>query len=410
LLATHQLSMCHSDQFQRTRHPSADKEQSNNERKRFGDTYSPRLSARDPNMDNTGGRPTSAAFYDTHRSTSNRMNGEFSRDPPSRQRPLSATAIGRSNATRGGSTGAGILRPQSSRVGGSYPTRNLLSAPTVTARSAGINSGGLENRFADSAAMGRPPKNPLLGQSDSEDEADMIHSDNDEEMSQYPEQRDGVANDPSSAYIQARIVDKKNERLEGIRGAGVGSLLDTEIRKIQVESTGEPVIVEGQRKRHIGKKVRKKNLTKKSAIPFALSSAPLVSHQPVPDKMSTERSTAQKKKEMCAIYTHPVMAGEAADIITQKRANTQAHNAQLAAAGFERVKALSALNKSKESGERRRVVPPHPDMRPKQKLVAASKSAPTLARADSAGAVVAKGANQMAAVREIKFLNPGVLF
>jgi hypothetical protein len=129
-----------------------------------------------------------------------------------------------------------------------------------------------------------------------------------------------------SSYLRSKLLEKRNERLEGgVRGAGVGSLLDTEIRKMQIQSsealTGAvagtaPGTGSHRLQRGAGKRLKRKVVVSAGQgglVRRAQALPPGLSALPPPPAASSKRQQQQpmslheRKSEMKGVYVTPVI-------------------------------------------------------------------------------------------------------
>lgn len=215
-------------------------------------------------------RPTSANYLKTsrliNRSSSNQVTN-FS----TKQRPHSA-----SNFT-------GINRPPKSQ--NPVVIRPTSSSAGLT-RTVGISGEGIRHNI-------RPEKKNFFNRGN-DDDSDIINDDG--------EDGDEIlladGDDETNQYIKLKLIEKKNERLEGTKGAGVGSLLDTEIRKMQMQSN-EPQTL------HNNINNRNNNNNNNNQL---IRSAPKKIRRKILSKPSNRILTSEeKKKEMKGVYVTPII-------------------------------------------------------------------------------------------------------
>eukprot|EP00602_Paraphysomonas_sp_CaronLab_P012039 CAMPEP_0185038394 /NCGR_PEP_ID=MMETSP1103-20130426/33963_1 /TAXON_ID=36769 /ORGANISM="Paraphysomonas bandaiensis, Strain Caron Lab Isolate" /LENGTH=1393 /DNA_ID=CAMNT_0027576797 /DNA_START=230 /DNA_END=4411 /DNA_ORIENTATION=- len=278
------------------------------------------------------------------------------------QRPVSASSAGRFPPR--GASAAGILRPKSSG-GMPGPSAGIAhagsrSAPHLHTRGFGTAKGNLL---------------PDLGESDSEDE-DLLRAAEDE----------AAGDTPSDSYLRSKLIDKKNERLEGVKGAGVGSLLDTEIRKMQQHNVGagqlEPQSRNKKKKKVVSLAARARRGSGKKVVNNGISS--------VEDRQRLTRS----------VYNNPVVRS-AAHVTAPVRKVLPVANTPISGGGHSR-----RLERNKSASS---------EGRSSQSKMLRSKTAPSIGRpqinkSSSTKALSKSSAKAATVSNPIITFNPGVLF
>lgn len=190
-------------------------------------------------------------------------------------------------------------------------THHQISVPTRPSSSNGIPARGV------SGAGILNIKSKKVKRFDEDEEGDVDDDDDDEDILALGL---GDEDNDQTSYLRNKVTEKKNERLEGARGAGVGSLLDTEIRKIQTQSGDilsgslNPATTSHNQK-IIPKKLKRKvivsnGLVKRSQPPgVGGGGAPGGSSIPGSGKkkVAPAMTIPEKKQEMKGVYVTPVI-------------------------------------------------------------------------------------------------------
>jgi hypothetical protein len=246
----------------------------------------------------------------------------------SSHRAAASASVSSSRVTRPHS--ASQSRPPRSNQHFSTTTATTRPASSGAGAGAGRSSGGISGEGIRSFQSRRTEGGTRYGRgpgAEDDDDDEYVAEDEDDALLLG-------GDEDQNSYLRAKLIEKRNERLEGARGAGVGSLLDTEIRKMQIQSaetlgaTAASASASSGPHKASGKKLKRRvivshgnGLVKRSqaapsggvggTIPGAGPSqqrhlgAPIVGSrraQPLP-LAGNER----KKKEMRGVYATPVI-------------------------------------------------------------------------------------------------------
>jgi hypothetical protein len=186
------------------------------------------------------------------------------------------------------------------------------SSGTAMTRNVGISGEGIR----------MTPSRPSTGAMGARDEDDEFIDDNDDDEGEgllgFGEENE------QNTYLRSKLIEKKNERLEGGRGAGVGSLLDTEIRKMQIQSSeaftgagvapgnGLTAAAAHRIQKPNGKRLKRKVVVSAGNGLVRRSQQPGLSALPAPiNGTASSRRQAmtltEKKSEMKGVYATPVI-------------------------------------------------------------------------------------------------------
>jgi hypothetical protein len=265
-----------------------------------------------------GGEEGSASGSSRDRVGAVRGGGGASLRPSSnqQQRPHSA------NMSSSSSVNSHSHRPP--RMSNQYPSATGVRPSTggpssALTRSVGISGEGIRTMTPSRQTRGGGGGMPR-GRDEDDEEIDEDEGEDDILLEGFEGENE------QSSYLRSKLLEKRNERLEGgVRGAGVGSLLDTEIRKMQIQSsealTGAvagtaPGTGSHRLQRGAGKRLKRKVVVSAGQgglVRRAQALPPGLSALPPPPAASSKRQQQQpmslheRKSEMKGVYVTPVI-------------------------------------------------------------------------------------------------------
>lgn len=296
----------------------------------------------------------------------------------SRQRPLSASNV--STAHRA------PPRPHHQIT---LPTRPSSSNGLPTR---GVSGAGILNISSKSAKK-------------FDDDSEVDEDEDEAEILGQPEDEN-----EQNSFLRKKLEEKKIERLEGVNGGGVGSLLDTAIRKMQIQS-GEVLSGSINPAATSNSNVITKKLKRKVVVSNGLvkrSQPPGVAPIPGAGKKNLALTIHQKKQEMKGVYVNPVIrpiSKPAGNPPAGGKSNLESKG------GFVEKKrvGISSANSQKLSLSKSAPVIQRPQSAPSKALKSAATLGVVAGSLGPSGGVVGGGGHASNPYTQ-RALNPGILF